>query len=339
MAERVLVTGGAGYVGSQAAKALAAAGYVPVVYDDLRRGNRWAVRYGPLVEAPLEDRAALEAAMRAHAVTGVMHFAAYAYIGESLADPSLYLRNNVMASLNVLDAMVAAGVDALIVSSTCAVYGIPPTLPITEATPLDPINTYGATKAMLEEACRWYGAAHGLRTVALRYFNAAGADADGEIGERRPQESHLVPLVLDAVTGRRPPVTVLGTDYPTADGTAVRDYLHVSDIADVHLAALAHLEAGGEGGAINIGTGHGASVKEVIAMAEEVTGRPVPHRTGPRRAGDPPVLVADAAAATRLLGPGLFARSDLATIVADAWAWQSGEAYARTFAGAGTAPA
>ena len=320
MAERVLVTGGAGYVGSQAAKALAAAGYVPVVYDDLRRGNRWAVRYGPLVEAPLEDRAALEQAMREHRVTGVMHFAAYAYIGESLADPSLYLRNNVMASLNVLDAMVAAGVGSLIVSSTCAVYGVPPTLPITEATPLDPINTYGATKAMLEEACRWYGAAHGLRTVALRYFNAAGADPDGEIGEWHEPEERIFPRVIAAALGRAEAIRINGTDYPTRDGTAVRDYVHVADLADAHLAAFRRLREGGESAVLNLGTGQGASIREIVEAVAAATGTRPPVEFGPRRPGDPPELVADPARAAAALG-WRARRSDIDTIARDGVRW------------------
>lgn len=320
MAERVLVTGGAGYVGSQAAKALAAAGFVPVVYDDLRRGNRWAVRYGPLVEAPLEDRAALEEAMRTHAVSAVMHFAAYAYIGESLADPSLYMRNNVMASLNVLDAMVAAGVDKLIVSSTCAVYGIPPALPITEATPTGPINTYGASKAMLEEACRWYGPAHGIRTVALRYFNAAGADPDGEIGEWHEPEERIFPRVIAAALGRSEAIHINGTDYPTRDGTAVRDYVHVADLAEAHLAAFRRLREGGESVVLNLGTGQGASIREIIEAVSAAAGAPPAVKFGPRRVGDPPELVADPARAAAALGWQAH-RSDIDTIARDAVRW------------------
>lgn len=301
MAERSLVTGGAGYVGSHACKALASAGIVPVAYDDLRRGNRWAVRWGPLVQAPLEDRAALVAAMRDHGVTSVMHFAAYAYVGESVDAPSMYFRNNVAQSLNLLDAMVEAGVRRLVISSTCAVYGIPPTLPITEETPLAPVNPYGASKVMLEELARWYGTCHGLGWVALRYFNAAGADPDGEIGELHDPEPHLIPLVVEAALGRRAYVQVNGTDYATPDGSAVRDYVHVSDLAQAHLLALRHLEAGGEPTVANLGTGHGASVREIIAAVARAAGREPEVRDGPRRPGDPPVLVADPGRARQVL--------------------------------------
>ena len=335
----IIVTGGAGYIGSHTCKALALSGHTPVTYDNLSTGNRWAVRWGPLEEGDILDEARLAAVFARYRPRAVMHFAAASLVGESVREPALYYAANVRGGLNVLDACRAADCRAVVMSSTCAVYGTPARLPITEATPTDPINPYGASKLMLERILADYRRAYGIASLALRFFNAAGADADGEIGERRPSESHLVPLVLDAVTGLRPPVTVLGTDYPTPDGTAVRDYLHVSDIADVHLRALAHLEADGEGGAINIGAGQGASVNEVIAMAEAVTGRSVPRRAGARRPGDPPVLVADAEAATRLLGPGLLPRSDLATIVANAWAWQSSEAYMRTFKAAGASAA
>lgn len=333
----IIVTGGAGYIGSHTCKALARAGHTPIAFDNLSTGNRWAVRWGPLEEGDILDEARLAAVFARYRPRAVLHFAAASLVGESMREPALYYAANVRGGINVLDACRAANCRAFVLSSTCAVYGTPARVPITEATPTDPINPYGASKLMLERVLADYRRAYGIASLALRFFNAAGADADAEIGERRPTESHLIPLVLDAVTGLRPPLTILGTDYPTPDGTAVRDFLHVSDIADIHLRALAHLEGGGEGGAVNIGTGNGASVREIIAMAERVTGRPVPHRLGSRRPGDPPVLVADAEAATRLLGPDLLPRSDLATIVENAWAWHKSPAYARTFELAGAA--
>lgn len=328
----VIVTGGAGYIGSHACKALAEAGHTPVTYDNLSTGNRWAVRWGPLEEGDLLDEERLAAVFERYAPAAVLHFAAVSLVGESVADPELYYDVNVRGGFNVLTACRRAGCRHLIFSSTCAVYGTPERLPITEGMPTEPINPYGASKAMLERMLADYGAAYGLTFVTLRFFNAAGADAGGEIGERRTRESHLIPLVIDAVTGLRPPLTVLGTDYETPDGMAVRDYLHVSDMADLHLRALDHLVKGGESAVLNVGTGRGASVGEVIAMVEEVTGRTVPRTLGPRRPGDPPVLVADAEAATRLLGPDLLPRSDLRTIVESAWAWQSSPFYAQAVA-------
>ncbi len=318
---RVLVTGGAGYVGSHACKALAKRGYIPVVYDDYRRGNRWAVRWGPSVEAPLEDRAALVAAMRDHRVSAVLHFAAYAYVGESMQSPSIYFRNNAAMSINLLDAMVETGVKALVLSSTCATYGIPAALPITEQTPLAPVNPYGASKVMLEQLVHWYGQCHGIRHCALRYFNAAGADTDGEIGELHDPEPHLIPLVVDAALGRRAFVSIYGTDYPTADGTAVRDYVHVADLADAHVLALRYLQSGGASAVANLGTGCGASIREVIDAVSLAVGQRPGVIEEPRRHGDPPALVADPSHAQQLFG-WRAARSDLATIAASAVRWQ-----------------
>jgi UDP-glucose-4-epimerase GalE len=320
MSATILVTGGAGYVGSHACKALSRAGFTPVVYDDLRRGNRWAVRWGPLVEAALEDRAALAAAMREHRVAAVMHFAAYAYVGESMADPSIYFRNNLLASLNVLDAMVETGVQSLVVSSTCATYGLPPSVPIVEDMPARPINPYGASKVMLEETARWYGVVHEIRTAALRYFNASGADPEGEIGEAHDPEPHLIPLVIEAALGRREAVRINGTDYPTRDGTAVRDYVHVQDLATGHVLALQRLLGGGDSIVCNLGSGRGVTIREVIDTVEAEAGRRPPTVTGPRRPGDPPELVADPRLAERLLDWRAL-RSDMGSIIADAVRW------------------
>ena len=316
----ILVTGGAGYVGSHACKALSRAGFQPIVYDDLRRGNRWSVKWGPLIEAPLEDRDQVLQAMRQYDIGAVLHFAAYAYVAESMADPGLYFRNNVANSLNLLDMMVEAGVPNLIISSTCATYGIPEKLPITEATPIAPINPYGASKAMLEQLARWYGESHGIRTVALRYFNAAGADPEGEIGELHDPEPHLIPIVIEAALGQRAYVEINGTDYPTSDGTAVRDYVHVSDLADAHVAALQYLMAGGESAAVNLGTGRGASIRETIEAVTIAAGRAPVVREGARRPGDPPELVADPALARKILG-WRARRSDLQQITLDAVRW------------------
>ena len=332
MAKTILVTGGAGYIGSHAAKALAGAGYTPVTFDSLATGNRWAVRWGPLEVGDILDAARLHDVFKAYRPAGVMHFAALALVGESVRAPHLYYRANVAGALNLIDACRIHDVGAFVLSSTCAIYGTPAALPIAEDAPKQPINPYGASKLMAERILADYGAAHGLRSVALRYFNAAGADPDGEIGERRDVETHLVPLALDAITGRRAPLQVLGTDYPTADGTAVRDYIHVVDLAAAHVRALDYLLAGGGSRALNLGSGRGWSVNEVIATAERVTGRRVPRTVAPRRPGDPPALVADPAAAKALLGDDLTQRSSLESIVATAWRWQTGPAYARTFA-------
>ncbi len=248
MVQSILVTGGAGYIGSHACKALAAAGYVPVVYDNLSRGRRHAVRWGPFVEGDIEDRARLAATLRAHRINAVMHFAAFAYVAESVADPALYYRNNLVGSLALLDAMREEGVDRLVFSSSCVVYGIPDSVPIRETTPARPVNPYGETKLAVERALPWYEQAYGLRFVALRYFNAAGADRDGEIGNEHDPETRLIPLVLRAALGLGPPIEIFGNDYPTPDGTAIRDYIHVEDLAAAHVRALQYL-AGGRGAA------------------------------------------------------------------------------------------
>ena len=320
MATHVLVTGGAGYIGSHAAKALAEAGYVPVTYDSLVYGHREAVRWGPLIEGDLADRALVAQTLRRFEIAAVMHFAAYAYVGESMTKPELYFRNNVVNSLGLLESMNEAGIRRIVFSSTCATYGIPETVPIRETLPQRPVNPYGESKLMIERALHWHGVAHGLAHVALRYFNAAGADPEGETGEHHDPETHLIPLVLDAALGRRAQIDIYGTDYATPDGTAIRDYIHVTDLAAAHVQALDYLERGGASIALNLATGRGHSVREVIAAAERIAGRRIPQREVARRPGDPPCLVADATLANRTLGwtPRV---SDLDTIIATAWAW------------------
>lgn len=318
----ILVTGGAGYIGAHACKALARAGYSPVVYDSLVYGHREAVKWGPLIEADLADESRLKDVFRNFDVAAVIHFAAFAYVGESMADPRIYFHNNVMNTLRLLDAMLAAGVRKIVFSSTCATYGMPDSMPITESAAQRPVNPYGESKLMIERVLHWYAQAYGLDYAALRYFNAAGADPDREIGEDHTPETHLIPLILDAALGRRPEIGIFGTDYPTPDGTAIRDYIHVQDLADAHLRAVEHLLSGGGSLAVNLGTGTGHSVREVIAMAERVTGRPVPRRESPRRPGDPAVLVADPSLAAERLS-WRAACSDLETILRTAWAWHS----------------
>ena len=320
MSQSVLVTGGAGYIGSHACKVLARAGYQPVVFDNLSRGHREAVRWGPLIEGDLADRNRLIMALETHRIMAVMHFAAFAYVGESVADPAMYYRNNLGGSLSLMEAMRETGVDKIVFSSSCATYGIPAGSPIRETAPQLPVNPYGETKLAIERALHWYGEAYRLRSVSLRYFNAAGADPEGEMGELHEPETHLIPLVLQTALEQRAYVDIYGTDYPTADGTAIRDYIHVEDLAEAHLRALEHLYAGRESTALNLGTGQGHSVREVIAMAELVCGRAIPLRETARRAGDPPVLVADPSRAAERLGWQAL-RSDLRTIIGTAFAW------------------
>jgi UDP-glucose-4-epimerase GalE len=319
---RVLVTGGAGYIGSHATKVLAKSGHEPIVYDNLAKGHRRAVRWGPMVEGDLNNLAQIREALAKHKVEAVMHFAALAEVGESVANPRLYYWNNVVGTLNLLDAMMAAGVKLIIFSSSAAVYGDPEKIPIPEDHPKKPVNPYGETKLAMERALEWYGGAYEIRWMALRYFNAAGADLDGELGEAHHPESHLIPLVIQAALDRRTVVKVFGTDYPTPDGTAIRDYIHVTDLADAHVRALEHLKAGGESLALNLGTGKGHSVRELISTVEKIGGRPVPFQNAPRRAGDPPSLVADPARAAKVLG-WKPRHSDLATIIESAWKWHS----------------
>jgi UDP-glucose-4-epimerase GalE len=323
----ILVSGGAGYIGSHTARALRRSGYEVVLYDNLSTGFRSLAEGLELVEGDIADEATLRPVLAR--VDAVMHFAAHAYIGESVENPRKYFRNNVVAALSLLNCAIDAGIRRFVFSSTCAVYGIPEQIPITEQTPREPVNPYGASKLFVENALEAYGRAYGLRSVSLRYFNAAGADDSGEIGELHDPETHLTPLALAACTGNGPELQVFGSDYPTPDGTCVRDYIHVSDLADAHVRALQYLETqqleksvdekGGDSLAINLGTGRGHSVLEVIRAAENATGRPVRLKIGPRRPGDPPILVADPAKAQSVLG--WTAQRDLAGIVSSAWKW------------------
>ncbi len=320
---RILVTGGAGYIGSHACKALAEAGFLPVTYDSLEAGHAWAVRWGPLEEGDIADGARLCAVMDRYRPAALMHFAAHIAAGESVADPGKYYRNNVAGSLCLLETMRAHGLARLVFSSSAAVYGTPEATPIPETHPTRPINPYGASKLMIERMIGDFSAAHGLRAVSLRYFNAAGADASGGIGEAHEPETHAIPLALTTALGARTHFEIHGTDYPTPDGTAIRDYVHVSDLAAAHVGALDRLLAGGEGAVVNVGAGGGFSVRQVLAAAEAATGRRIPVREGPRRPGDPAVLVADAAEARRLLD-WRPRHTEIADIVASAWAWHAG---------------
>ena len=316
----VLVTGGAGYVGSHACKALALAGYTPVTYDNLECGHEWAVKWGPFERGELADNNRLAAVMRSYRPAAVMHFAAYAYVGESMADPARYYRNNVFGTLALLEAMLECDVARIVFSSSCAVYGVPESVPIREDHAQNPINPYGAGKAAVERMLRDFDAAYGLRSVSLRYFNAAGADPGGEIGEAHEPETHLIPLVLDAALGRRADVAVFGDDYDTPDGTCIRDYVHVTDLAEAHVRAVKFLLAGGNSGSFNLGNGRGHSVMEVIAAARRVTAREITVSVGPRRPGDPPSLVSTADFAKRVL-EWTPRRTSLETQIADAWRW------------------
>ncbi len=316
---RVLVTGGAGYIGSHACKALAAAGHVPVTFDNLRSGHRSAVRWGPFEHGDIADTPRLVEALRQHEIAAVMHFAALAYVGESVARPDLYYRSNVGGTISLLDAMKACDVTTLVFSSTCATFGVASAGAIAEDMPQRPVNPYGSSKLFVEQVIRDYSAAFGVSAVMLRYFNAAGADAELETGEDHDPETHLIPLVLHAAIDPARRITIFGTDYDTPDGTCVRDYIHVSDLADAHVLALAKI-APGTVRAYNLGTGAGTSVHEIIARARTVTGRPIGVDIAARRAGDPPRLVADPALAHRELG-WRARRSDLDTILASAWAW------------------
>jgi UDP-glucose-4-epimerase GalE len=317
---KVLVTGGAGYIGSHTAKALARAGFEPVVLDNLSNGHAWAVRWGPFVQGDLADRSLLADIFQSHQIGAVVHLAAHADVGESMSQPRKYFQNNVIHTLHLLDAMLDAGVRRLVFSSSCAVYGVPQTLPITEEHARKPISPYGESKLFVEKVLRWYRLAYSLQSVALRYFNAAGADAEGELGEVHVPETHILPLAIETALGQRPDFTIYGNDYPTADGTAIRDYIHVTDIADAHVRALEYLRSGGASVALNLGTGAGSSVREVVAAVESVSGRRVNVRVSARRAGDPGELVAGCARAHAALG-WQPCNSGLRTIVETAWRW------------------
>ena len=320
MLKNILVAGGAGYIGSHTCKALAQAGYRPVTVDNLVYGHRSAVRWGPLVQADLADRSAIHKVIRDYDIEAVMHFAAYAYVGESMRQPGKYFQNNVANTFQLFEVMREAGLKTIIFSSTCATYGHPDYLPIDEAHAQQPVNPYGESKLFVERTLPWYGMAHGFDYAVLRYFNAAGADPDGEIGEQHDPETHLIPLVIEAALGRRASVEIYGTDYPTQDGTAIRDYTHVSDLADAHVLALDYLQQGNQSICLNLGTGKGYSVREVIAAVERIGRCAVPIKQTRRRPGDPTELVADASRAREVLA-WTPSRSDIDTIVQTAWDW------------------
>jgi UDP-glucose 4-epimerase len=324
----VMVTGGAGYIGSHACSRLAALGHEPVVFDNFSTGWREAVRFGPAIEGDLMDREAIRTALAKVRPAAVMHFAARSLVGESVADPGLYWRNNVTGSLNLLEAMREAGVGALVFSSTAATYGEPDIELIAETTRQAPTNPYGATKLAVERMIADFGAAHGLRFTIFRYFNVAGADPDSAIGEQHRPETHLIPLVLDAASGRRDAITVYGDDYPTPDGTCVRDYLHVCDLIEAHILGLRRLLEGGASDVYNLGVGRGWSVRQVIAAVAEATGLEIDATTGRRRPGDPSRLVCDGRKAMGDLG-WTPTRSDLDTMIKDAWRWHQAKGYAR----------
>lgn len=315
---KVLVVGGAGYIGSHICKALAARGDEPVVFDNLSRGHAHAVKWGPLVEGDIRRQADLKRAFVEYQPQAVMHFAANIEVGEGEQDPLGFWDNNVAGTISLLRAMASAHCHRLVFSSTCAIYGVPQSLPLTEDEPQTPINVYGHTKQVVESALADLAARTPLRYAALRYFNASGASPDGDIGEEHDPETHLIPNALKAAAGIGQAMKLFGDDYDTPDGTCVRDFIHVTDLAAAHLAALDRLMDGAESFACNLGTGHGYSVREVIDSVERVTGKPVPHEVHPRRAGDPPRLFADVSRSSELLGfePS---RSSLDTIVEDAW--------------------
>ncbi len=319
---RILVTGGAGYVGSHTTKVLAHSGFQPVVLDNLEAGHRWAVRWGPLVVGDLANTSLLQELLQEYRVEAVIHFAAHAYVSESVANPQKYFRNNVANTLNLLEAMLDSGVRHIVFSSSCASYGLPESVPIREDHPQCPVNPYGESKLFVERVLDWFGQAYGLSWLSLRYFNAAAADPEGEIGEEHELETHLIPLVIQAALGQRPFVEIYGTDYPTPDGTAIRDYVHVTDLAEAHVRGLRYLANGGSSMALNLGTGKGHSVREVIQAVERVSGRHFPVRETGRRPGDPPALVADASRAAQVLGwrPRY---PELDSLVEHAWRWHA----------------
>lgn len=319
--DAVLVTGGAGYIGSHVCKALVRAGMLPVTYDDLSRGHEWAVKWGPFVRGSLLQRHTLLEAVERHQPVAVVHLAGFTYVGESVRDPLLYYRNNVEGSLRLIEVCADQGVKAIVFSSSAAVYGNPLSTPISEDHPLAPINPYGFTKVAVERFLRDAEEAGGPRSISLRYFNAAGADPEGEAGEAHDPETHLIPLALAAARDGAP-LTVFGTDYDTPDGTCIRDYIHVSDLADAHVRAVEVLLGAAPSTALNLGTGSGVSVRQIVAAAQEVTRKEVPVRYGARRPGDPPRLVSDPARALREFG-WVPRHSDIRSIIGTAWHWMN----------------
>ncbi|ORE91086.1 UDP-glucose 4-epimerase [Stappia sp. 22II-S9-Z10] len=318
---RVLVTGGAGFIGSHVCKRLAEAGHIPVAYDNLRTGHRWAVRWGPFEHGDISDPVRLLEVLRAHRIDVVMHFAALAYVGESVSQPDIYWMTNVARTLTMIETIRAAGIERMVFSSSCATYGVAETATITETSPQAPISPYGRSKLAIEHVLQDYADAFGFSSIALRYFNAAGSDPDGEIGEEHDPETHVIPLILQTAAGRRERFTLLGDDYPTADGTCVRDFVHVFDLAEAHALALEAIKPGCAE-AYNLGTGEGFSVAEVIDVARLTTGRPIAVEVAVRRPGDPPTLTADASLAKAELG-WTPQRSDLATMIGDTWRWMT----------------
>jgi UDP-glucose 4-epimerase len=319
----ILVTGGAGYIGSHTVLALKQAGYEVVILDNLVYGHRDLVEkvlQVELIEGDTSDRLLLDDLFQSRNIAAVMHFSAYAYVGESVTDPAKYYRNNVLGTLTLLEAMLAANVKKFVFSSTCATYGVPQFVPIPETHPQDPINPYGATKLMVERILSDFDVAYGFKSVRFRYFNAAGADPSGSLGEDHNPETHLIPLVLMTALGKREFISIFGTDYPTPDGTCIRDYIHVSDLADAHILGLEYLLKGGDSEVFNLGNGSGFSVREVIAAAQEVTGKVISVQECDRRAGDPPSLIGTSEKARKTLGwqPKY---PDIKDIVAHAWQW------------------
>jgi UDP-arabinose 4-epimerase len=319
-AKSVLVTGGAGYIGSHACKALARAGYLPVTYDNLVYGHPAAVKWGPLEEGNINDRLQLESVIQKYKPAAVMHFAAYAYVGESVENPAKYYHNNAVGTLILLEAMRNSNIDKIIFSSTCATYGMPEQIPIHEIHLQNPINPYGRSKLMIEWILQDFAAAYGLKFVSLRYFNAAGADPETEIGEDHNPETHLIPLVLDTALGKRNRLEIYGTDYDTPDGSCIRDYIHVSDLAEAHLLALEHLIGDGQSDVFNLGNGNGFSVRDVIETAIKITGKDVPFIESDRRPGDPSVLIGSSNKIRHAL-KWLPRYNSLDTIIETAWRW------------------
>ncbi|WP_171171475.1 UDP-glucose 4-epimerase GalE [Ruegeria sp. HKCCA0370] len=322
----ILVTGGAGYIGSHACKALAQAGYLPVTYDNLITGWQDAVQFGPFEHGDLLDRDRLDEVFAKHKPDALMHFAALSQVGDAMRKPGMYWSNNVTGSLNLIEAAVAAGCLDFVFSSTCATYGEHDNVVLDESTAQYPLNAYGASKRAIEDILKDFEAAHGLRHVIFRYFNVAGADPEGEVGEFHRPETHLIPLMLDAIDGKRDGLTVFGTDYDTPDGTCIRDYVHVCDLVDAHILGLGWLEQGKGSRVFNLGTGSGFSVLEVIEQSRSVTNRPVPYTVGPRRAGDCTKLVSGSVRAENELG-WKPKRSTLETMIADAWRWHQNGHY------------
>ncbi|MEX2277235.1 MAG: UDP-glucose 4-epimerase GalE [Cucumibacter sp.] len=321
---KVFVTGGAGYIGSHTCKSLKSAGHEPVTFDNLSTGHADLVRWGPLERGDIADRARVVAVLRQWKCEAILHFAASAYVGESTEAPLKYYANNVSGSISLFEAARDCGIDRIVFSSSCAVYGVPKELPITEESPKVPINPYGRSKLMVEQILADAATAYGMRVTALRYFNAAGADPDGEIGENHDPETHLIPIILQVAKGVRPAVSVFGTDHPTADGTCVRDYVHVSDLADAHVLALERLPRQSGFTAYNLGTGRGWSVRQIIEAARDMTGRPIRTIEEPKRNGDPPTLIANPTLAEKALG-WQARRSGLQGVLDSAWRWQESD--------------